>query len=123
MPSWNDMPWNNGPWNGNGFTGFGPLDAMMDGDFEIKMSMSGNGSANTQHNYQSRYAVQPTMAAPAVIPTPPPAQLDGDTDNYGVTNNRDLCPTTTANTKVDFTGCADSATIALRGVNFKTDFR
>jgi outer membrane protein OmpA-like peptidoglycan-associated protein len=129
-------PWNNhndrGRWGGG--NDWGPMDAIMDGDFDFNMSFHsrargygrGHGYGYGQ-GYGRPYYGYPNFAPVAYVPAPAPAPavieppVVFDSDHDSVTDAQDLCPNTPAGTRVDFTGCAKDQPITLRGVNFKLD--
>jgi len=140
----NWAPWNSGnnwtPWNGS--QNWGPANGMMDGlgdmdvDFDVRFSARGmnrffgNENWNGQ-GWNNQYAVpQGYYPPPPPMPLPAPAvetpavvivAENPDLDADGVLNNFDLCANTTAGLSVDAFGCAQGASIVLRGVNFHTD--
>lgn len=126
-------PWGGGPGGYN--SDFGPFDGFMDGVFDFNTSFSGRGSGYGRgygrgygygYPYYAPYPYLPVVArpaAPAVVEAPvtEAVPVDGDGDNDGVADSRDLCPDTATGIEVDFTGCAVAQPIALQGVNFKLD--
>ncbi|MCB1772750.1 MAG: OmpA family protein [Gammaproteobacteria bacterium] len=143
-----DSGWGGNGWNNNYGSGWGDGwgnttgDATGDaaGDVDFSFAMSGRASADlTGRGYGSGYGdgygrgygyqyggpvypmppmpPQPMPQAPAEAEPEGPADGDGD----GVADTTDLCPETAPDTAVDALGCAETARIVLRGVNFKTD--
>jgi OOP family OmpA-OmpF porin len=71
-----------------------------------------------------RFGAKAPVAAPiaaAVEPTPPPAVIEPprDSDNDGVTDDRDKCPGTPPGVAVDADGCPRKGSITLEGVTFE----
>lgn len=65
-------------------------------------------------------AIAPVQIAPAQSDCPPKAEVtNNDDDQDGVLNTADLCPETATGVAVDVFGCAASAPIVLKGVNFE----
>jgi OOP family OmpA-OmpF porin len=79
----------------------------------------GRGYGHEYSGY-APYPPPPMMAMPApALPAEPEGPPDGDND--GVGDAGDLCPDSAEGVAVDALGCAETARIVLRGVNFKTD--
>lgn len=100
-----------GPWGGfpgwspwSGYRGWGPW--------------GGYPGRGPWHGYGHPY---PAPAPGYPPPAPARTASDADGDHDGVADSLDLCRDTPAGTPVDFTGCAKSRPITLRGVNFKLD--
>lgn len=145
-PVWGaPAPYYGRPYHNNGWGGsnWGPFDAMgdmfgdMDMDFSISMKGSGRGHGYGDGRGYNGYghgpyawpaplttdtATQVATAAnaePAPIADESPVKTDSDAD--GVLDVADICPDSAAGVVVDGLGCEESASIVLRGVNFKTD--
>jgi outer membrane protein OmpA-like peptidoglycan-associated protein len=146
--SWGGNNWGGNNWNNNYGSGWGDGwgntagDAAGDaaGDVDFSFAMSGRASGDmTGRGYGSGYGdgygrgYGYNYGGPAypLLPMPPqpmpqaPTEYGpegpADSDRDGVVDSTDLCPETAPGTTVDALGCAETARIVLRGVNFKTD--
>ena len=120
----------NGKAQGQG-NGNADANANTTANAEAQNNVEGNASSQTTTNQ----AVQPaitTAPAPAIekvapVSAPAPVVIEEapivltDTDKDSIVDVADLCPNTAAGMKVDAFGCDKSASIVLRGVNFKTN--
>jgi outer membrane protein OmpA-like peptidoglycan-associated protein len=146
---WGGNGWNDARGSGWG-DGWGNTrgDATGDaaGDMDFSMTLSGRATGDMRgHGYGSGYgdgygrgygsnlygpggyypmppvALAPQTAMPAEPAAPATPEQPTDNDRDGVMDAADLCPNTAEGVAVDALGCAETARIVLRGVNFKTD--
>lgn len=139
---WGNDGWNRGYGSGWGdgwgnTWGDGAGDAAGAADFSFAMRAQASGNMRGQgygdgwldgrslgYGYQG-YGPHPGYWggpwAPAAPSAPAVEEGPADADRDGVTDAVDLCPDTAEGATVDAFGCAESARIVLRGVNFKTD--
>ncbi|ODB82688.1 hypothetical protein A3194_18130 [Candidatus Thiodiazotropha endoloripes] len=143
---WGGSDW--GPFDGMGDL-FGDMD--MSFNFKLRGSGSGYGDGRGYHGYGYGPHAWAPLAAPSQLNAPAvaaveaeqPAALDDsvvatpeneeqlatvevstvatDSDGDGVLDIADICPDSPAGAEVDGLGCEQTASIVLRGVNFKTD--
>ena len=148
-PTWAaPAPYYGHPYQNNGWGGsnWGPFDGMGDmfGNMDMDFSMSLRGSGSN-HGYGRGYngyghglnrwpatltpvetasievspVVEVAVTEQATVVDESPVKSDGDAD--GILDISDICPDSAAGAVVDDLGCEKSASIVLRGVNFKTN--
>ncbi|MES9853908.1 MAG: OmpA family protein [Candidatus Thiodiazotropha sp. L084R] len=138
-----DHPYQNNGWGGSNwgpFDGMGDMFGNMDMDFSMSLRGSGSnhGYGRGYNGYGHGLNTWPTTLTPvetASIEAPPTVDVaaieqttavdkstvktDGDADS--IPDISDICPDSAAGAVVDSLGCEKSASIVLRGVNFKTN--
>jgi len=99
---------------------------------DFKARWDDTGSAGWLLDYIGTLGFQYSWGAPKVVsspppppppeappPPPPPPPPPADSDNDGVTDDRDRCPGTPPGVAVDQDGCPQKGSITLEGVNFE----